>query len=188
MKLEQKIVNQVRKKRRKSREFILNAKIGDFNMGDIILDLGSEVNVMPKNPWEAMGEPTLGYPPIQLKLENHHRVIPIGRLKGIPVDLDSVCTMAFFEVIDIVDNTSPYLEFLGLDWAFDNQDIINLNTRKMIFELGEYRVIVPLDPSEIAGYVEPVTKKIIIEDINQLYRTTVRGEDYINPTTDVILS
>jgi hypothetical protein len=44
-----KIVNQVRKKRITSREFILNANIGDFNMRDIILDLGSEVNVLPNN-------------------------------------------------------------------------------------------------------------------------------------------
>jgi hypothetical protein len=64
MKLEQKIVNQVYKKRRTSREFRLNTNIGDFNMGDIILDLGSEVNVLPKNTWEAMGEPTLGFSPI----------------------------------------------------------------------------------------------------------------------------
>jgi hypothetical protein len=83
-------VNQVHKKRRTNREFRLNANIGDFNMGDIILDLGSEVNVLPKKTWEAMGEPQLGYSPIQLKLENQHRVVPIGRLKGIPVDLDGV--------------------------------------------------------------------------------------------------
>jgi hypothetical protein len=30
-------------------------------MGDVILDLGSEVNVLPKNMWQFMGEPTLGY-------------------------------------------------------------------------------------------------------------------------------
>ena len=79
-----KIVNQVQWKRRTSRELRLNANIGDFNMGYIILDLGHEFNVMPKKTLEAMGEPQLGYSPIQLKLENQHRVVPIGRLKGIP--------------------------------------------------------------------------------------------------------
>ena len=54
MKLEQERVNQVHKKRRTSREFKLNAKIGYFNMGDIILDLGFEVNVLQKKTWEAM--------------------------------------------------------------------------------------------------------------------------------------
>jgi len=74
-------------------------------------------------------------------------VIPIGQLKGIPVDLYGVRTMEDFEVIDIVDNTTPYLVLLGLDWEFENQDIINLKTRKKIFELGEYRFIATLYPS-----------------------------------------
>jgi hypothetical protein len=42
--------------------------------------------------------------------------------------------MADFEVIEIVDGTTPYPILLGLDWAFDNQAIINLKTRKMKFE------------------------------------------------------
>jgi hypothetical protein len=58
-KLEQKIVNQLHTRRRTSREFRLNANIIDFNMGDIILDLGSEVNVLLKKTWQCMGEPTL---------------------------------------------------------------------------------------------------------------------------------
>jgi hypothetical protein len=59
-------------------------------MGDIILDLGSEVNVLPKKTWQCMREPTLGYSNVQLKLENQHRVLLIGILKGVTVDLDGV--------------------------------------------------------------------------------------------------
>jgi hypothetical protein len=140
-------------------------------MGDIILDLRSKVNVVPKKTWEAMQEPTLGYSPIQLKLENQHRVVEIGRLKGIPIDLDGLRTMEEFKVIDIVDNTTPYPTLLGLDWEFDNQTIINLNNMKMIFESGEYVFIAPLDPSEGGRYSEPMIENFIIEDINQLYRT-----------------
>jgi hypothetical protein len=54
-KLEQKTINHLHTRRRTSKEFRLNANIGDFNMGDIILDLGSEVNVLPKihgSVWE----------------------------------------------------------------------------------------------------------------------------------------
>jgi hypothetical protein len=63
-----------------------------------------------------------------MKLENQHRVLPIGRLKGVIADLDGVYTKEDFEVIEIVDDTTPYPTFLGLDWVFDNQDIINLKT------------------------------------------------------------
>jgi hypothetical protein len=155
-------------------------------MGDIILDLGSEVNVLPKKTWRCMGEPTLGYLNVQLKLANLHRVLPIGRLKGVTVDLDGVCTKEDFEVIEIIDDTTPYPAFLGLDWAFDNQTIINLKTKKMTFESGEYRVIAPLDPSEGERFIEPTF--LDLEEIVQFYRKTVRDEDYVNPTVDEVLS
>jgi hypothetical protein len=163
-KLEKKIVNFLHKRRRTSREFRLNANIGDFNMGDIILDLGSEVNVLPKKTWKCMGYPTLGYSPIQLKLENQHRVLPIGRLKGVTIDLDGVRTKADFEVIEIVDGTTPYPTLLGLEWEFDNQTIINLKTRKIMFESGEYRFIAPLNPSEGERFVELTC--LDLEEIN----------------------
>jgi hypothetical protein len=105
-------------------------------MGYIILDLGSEVNVLPKKTWKCIGETTLGYSPVQLKLENQHIVLPIGRLKGVTVGLDGVRTKVDFELIEIVDDTTPYLTFLTLDWVFDNHAIINLNTWKMTFKLG----------------------------------------------------
>jgi hypothetical protein len=186
-KLEQKTVNHLHTRRRTSRESKLNANIGDFNMGDIILDLGSEVNVFPNKTWlQCMGEPTLGYSHVQLKLENQDRVLPIGRLKGVTIDLDGVRTMADFEVIEIVYGTTLYPTLLGLDWAFDNHAIINLKTRKMTFESGEYRVIAPLDPSEGERFVDETC--LDMEEINQLYRTTTQEEDYVNPTADGVLS
>ena len=80
------------------------------------------------------------------------------------VDLDGVCTKTDFEVIEIVDDTTPYPSFLGLDWEFYNQDIINLKTRKMNFESGEYKVIAPLDPSKREMFVEATC--LDLEEIN----------------------
>jgi hypothetical protein len=62
-----------------------------------------------------MEEPTLGYSLVHLKLENQHRVLPIGRLNGVTVDLDGVCTVVDLEVIEIVDGTTPYPTLLGLN-------------------------------------------------------------------------
>jgi hypothetical protein len=102
------------------------------------------------------------------------------------VDLDGVCTKANFEFIEIVDDTTPYPVLLGLDWAFDNQDIINLKTRKMAFESEEYKLIAPLDPFEGERFVEPTC--LDLEEISQLYRTTTLNEDSVNPIADGILS
>jgi hypothetical protein len=154
-------------------------------MGDIILDLVSEVNVLPKSTWKFMGDPTLGYSMVQLKLPNQHRVQPIGRLKGVTVDLDGVCTKEDFEVIEIVDGTTPYPALLGMDWAFENHTIINLKTKKMTFESGDYRVISPLNPLEGEKFVELAC--LDLEEIIQLYRKTTHDMDYINPTADGVL-
>jgi hypothetical protein len=56
----------------------------------------------------------------------------------------------------------------------------------MTFDSREYRVIAPLDPSEVERFVE--TTCLDLEEIGQLYRTIARDEEYVNPNADEILS
>jgi len=48
----------------------LATQIGEYEMDQVILDLGSDVNVLPKQNWEQMGIPMLQWSPIQLRMEN----------------------------------------------------------------------------------------------------------------------
>ena len=48
----------------------LNAQIGDYDIDEVILDLGSKVNVLRKQIWGLMGKPKLRYSPIHLRLAN----------------------------------------------------------------------------------------------------------------------
>jgi len=57
-------VKQVTKKPRTSQEIRINAHIGEYDIDKIVLDLGSDVNVMPKKTWELMGKPKLVWSPI----------------------------------------------------------------------------------------------------------------------------
>jgi len=52
-------VHKVSRKRRKNKELHLNAQIGDYDVDYVVLDLGSEVNVMMKQTWALMGKPKL---------------------------------------------------------------------------------------------------------------------------------
>jgi hypothetical protein len=97
--------------------------------------------------------------------------------------MDGVCSVADFEFIEIVHNSQPYPALLGLDWAFDNQAIINLKKREMIFEGGGFKVTVPLDPLEARRYVEPTRDKI-----DNLYNMIAHMDDYVNRTADGALS
>jgi hypothetical protein len=176
-------MNQVLRKKRTNKEFRLSAQIGEYDMDNVILDLGSDVNVLPRQTWEMMGKPKLVWSTVQLRLENQHKIIPIRRLVGVLVNIDGVHNIADFEVIEIVDNSQSYPTLLGLDWAFDNQAIINLKKREMIFEGGGLKVTTPLDPTEARRYVEPTRK-----EIDNLYNMTTCMDDYVNPTADGALS
>ena len=57
-------------------------------------------------------------------------------------------TYVDFEVIDIVDDTNPYLSLLGIGWEIYNQTIINFKKRIWSFEDYEIRVVAPIDPLE----------------------------------------
>ena len=69
--LEVKDVNTLYKyKKRTNREMQLTAQIGDYEMEKVILDLGSDGNVLPKKTWQCMGEPNLEWSNIQLCIAN----------------------------------------------------------------------------------------------------------------------
>ena len=72
------------------------------------------------------------------------------------VDIEGLCTFTYFEVINIVDDTNPYPTLLGIDWAIDNQTIINFKKMVISFEDNKMRVVSPVDPLEGQRYVEPV--------------------------------
>ena len=164
----------------------LHAQIGDYDMTDIILDLGLEVNVLTKQTWEKMGKPTLDWSSIQLRLANQQKIVPLGWFPNVPVDIDGVCTVADFEVIAIIDDNNPYLALLGIEWAMANAAVINLKKKQMTFEGKELRVILPLDPSQGARYIELLRNKY--QDVlEHIYNITAKEEDYIDPSAEGIM-
>ena len=62
------------------REIRMSAQIGDYDMDYIILYLRSDVNILMHQMWEIMGKTPLECSPIQLRLANQEKVLPIGRL------------------------------------------------------------------------------------------------------------
>jgi len=94
-------------------------QIGEFKMDQVILDLGSNANVLSKKTWERMGQPKLQWSLIQLRMANQQKIILMGRLHGVVVDIEGASIVADFEVIEIVDDSNLYPALLGLDWAFD---------------------------------------------------------------------
>ena len=159
----------------------LNVQIGEYDMTDVILDLGSDVNVLPKQTWGQMGKPSLVWSPIQLRLANQQRIVLLGRLLSVPIDIDGVSTLADFEVIEIIDDSNPYPALLGIEWAMANAAIINLKRRQMTFEGNGLRVIIPLDPSQGERYTEPLRDEEEQDNLDHIYNITATDADYVEP-------
>ena len=157
-------------------------------MDEVVLDMGSEVNVLTKQTWELIRKPKLRYSPIQLRLENQQRVCPMGRLSNVPIDIDGLQSLAYFKVIDIIDDSKPYPALLGIYWAFDNLTVINLKKKQMTFEGHNISIIAPLDPSMGRRYAKPIRAKEEAREIDDFYKMTATQDDYINPTADGTLS
>jgi hypothetical protein len=111
-----------------------------------MLVLGSYVNILPKKTWEALGKPRLTYSLIQLRMENQYCIFPIGILENVEIDAVRVKLVVDFEVIEIMGDKDPYPVLLGIDWAYDNYAIIELNKDTMTFEAEGIKVVQPLDP------------------------------------------
>lgn len=103
-----------------------------------------------------MGKLGLKWSPIQLRMANQVKVIPLGRLSRVPFDLDGVRSVAEFKVIEILDDKNMYPTLLGIEWVLKNNAIINLKKRQMSYDDGTNRITAPIDPGEGCRYVELV--------------------------------
>ena len=115
-------------------------------------------------------------------------MIPLGHLSNIPLDLDGVRSLANFEVIEIIDDSTPYPALLGINWAFENQAIINLRKKTMSFERNDIWVIGPLDPALGPRCTKLITTEEEARNIDDVYQLTATQGDYVNPTDDGMLS
>ena len=134
-----------------------------------------------------MGKPSLVWSPIQLRLANQQRIVPLGRLLSVPIDIDGVSTLADFEVIEIIDDNNPYPALLGIEWAMANAAIINLKRRQMTFEGNGLRVIIPLDPSQGERYTEPLRDEGKQDTLDHIYNITAKDTDYVEPDDEGVI-
>ena len=89
------------------KEFRLVSQLDEFEIKDVMLDLGSDVNILPKKTWEALGKPQFTYSPIQLRMANQYFIFPMGILENVEIYVVGVKIVADFEVIEIMGDKHP---------------------------------------------------------------------------------
>jgi len=103
-------------------------------------------------------------------MENQQKILPIGRLQGVTVDIEGASTHMDFEVIEIVDDSNHYPTFLGIDWATNMSGVINLKKQKMIFKKMYLHVVVLLDSTKGPCYTEPVHDNDNDDELDCIYQ------------------
>ena len=131
-----------------------------------------------------MGRPALQWSLIQLRMENRQKIIPMGQLQGVTVDIEGTSALANFEVIEIMDDSNSYPAFLGIDWDTNMNRVINLKKQKMIFEKKSLHVIVPLDPAEGSRYTKPILDYESNDNLDCIYKIKMWDQNWVNPIVD----
>ena len=65
---------------------------------------------------------------------NHLKVLPLGQLASVPVDIERLYTYVDIEVIEIVYNINLYPALPGIYWEMENETIMDLKMRWLSFE------------------------------------------------------
>lgn len=91
-----------------------------------MLDLGLDVNILPRKNWKSLRKPKLFFPFIQFQMENKYCILPVGRLQDVEVDIVGIKTYVDFEVIDIIGDKYYYPTLLGIYWALENYLVIDI--------------------------------------------------------------
>ena len=103
----------------------MNIQIEDYEVDSIILDLGSNANILTKKTWKLMGNPTLGCSLVQLHLANQANVHPIGRVSNLVVNIEGMKTHVEFDVIEVFEDGGYYPTLLWIGW--DNYSMVVIN-------------------------------------------------------------
>ena len=103
----------------------MNIQIGDYEVDSVILDLGSDVNILTKQTQQLMGKTTLGWSPEQLRLANQAKVQPISCVSNLVVDIEGIKMQADFDVIEVVEDGGSSPMLLGIGWDNDSMVVIN---------------------------------------------------------------
>ena len=78
-----------------------------------------------------MGNPKIVWSLVQLRLENQLKVLLVGQLPRVPIEVEGNKMYSYFKVIHIFDDMNLCLYILVIDWSIENHTINNFKKHIM---------------------------------------------------------
>jgi hypothetical protein len=85
------------------------------------LDEQTQVNIMTESTWEILGNPTMVPSLGRIGLFKGKMITLCGRVTNVPVIIHGTSTQEEFEVIRLVENSTPFPLLLGKPWIEKDQ-------------------------------------------------------------------
>jgi hypothetical protein len=86
-------------------------------INQVVVDFGSQVNILPRDTWIWLGRPSLAPTLNYLKLADQRLIEPIGILRNVETHIMGIPTSVDFEVIDLVEGMPTYATLVGRPWG-----------------------------------------------------------------------
>ena len=106
---------------------LVDLEIEGFHVRQVVLDFGSQVNIMTRDTWERMGRPRLYESGIYLKLADQGLIEPIGVWKNVDTTIKGISTKVDFEIIDPKEGASSFPALVGRPWGRKMKASISLD-------------------------------------------------------------
>lgn len=125
---------------------LVDLVVNGYNIPQVVVDFGSQVNVLLRSTWIKIGRPQLQELGIYIRLEDQGLIAPIGVLKKAKTSIMAITTMIDYEVIDIQDKQHTYPTLVGRPWGRKMKASISLEKGRIKIKGKGRRMIIPLDP------------------------------------------
>lgn len=97
----------------------------------VVLDFGSQVNILTKRTWEKLNQPLLVKSDYYLKLANQGLIQPMGLCKNVETVIMGVSVITEFKFIESKEEIKSYATLVGWPWARTMKEKISLEKDKI---------------------------------------------------------
>ena len=141
---------------------LVDLEIEGYHIRQVVLDFGSQVNIMTHDTWEQMGRPRLYESGIYLKLADQGLIEPIGVWKNIDMTIKGISTKVDFKIIDRKEGSSSFPVLVGRTWGRKMKASISLDKETIKLKGNGQKFIVPIHPSQGEPWKEPIDEEVDI--------------------------
>ena len=145
----------------------VDLQINELLIPKVVLDFGSQVNILTKSTWEKLGQPKLIKSKYHLKLANQGLIEPLGLCRNIERTIMGITVTIDFKVIEPKEGSKSHLALVGRAWERKMKANISLEKDRIKLKGQGKKIINPLDPKEGTPWEEP---NDIEEKVRLLYK------------------